>query len=250
MRYLTLCCFMALFIPKFSIAQQNTESEFARYLMATGQTQLGRLEWERLHFHSPGDTNVLIGYRDALRIERAHERALLLGRQFLESKFPLTTETILSIQTECARDAMWAKKYPIALGIVDTLLLSQSESHSARNQAWKIGINSLIHQQNVPKTYSVTKAVVLSALVPGSGKIYTGAWKDGLTSFLFVAANVWSSYRGFSTGRPGYGYTFAAIGAGFYWGNIYGTRQWARHMNRMNTQKWENELVDHLTSMP
>ncbi|NBU72342.1 MAG: hypothetical protein EBS53_13000, partial [Bacteroidetes bacterium] len=103
---------MALFTPKFSIAQQNTDSEFARYLMATGQTQLGRLEWERLHFHSPGDTNVLIGYRDALRIERAHERALLLGRQFLESKFPLTTETILSIQTECARDAMWAKKYP------------------------------------------------------------------------------------------------------------------------------------------
>jgi hypothetical protein len=87
-------------------------------------------------------------------------------------------------------------------------------------------------------------------LVPGSGKIYSGAWKDGLTSLLFVAANAWSSYRGFSMDKPGYGYTFAVLTIGFYFGNLYGTRQWVRHQNRLKTQIWENEMVDQLTSMP
>lgn len=248
--YVFLCLFMTACIPMTSKAQNQTSTGFARYLMSSGQTQLGRLEWERLHFNAPNDTSILFGFRDALRIERDFEKALSIGQQFLESAKLSTPETTLSVRSECARDAIWAKKYSTALGIIDTLLLTTSDPHSVRNDAWKIGVNRLIEQKNIPNTYSVPKAVILSAIIPGSGKIYSGAWKDGLTSFLFVAANAWNSYRGFSTGRPGYGYTFAALSTGFYLGNLYGTRQWARHMNRVKTQKWESELVDRLTSMP
>lgn len=233
-----------------SKAQNQTSTGFARYLMSSGQTQLGLLEWERLHFNAPNDTSILFGFRDALRIERDFEKALSIGQQFLEYGYLSSPETSLSVRSECARDAIWAKKYSTALGIIDTLLLATSDPHSVRNDAWKIGVNRLIEQKTIPNTYSVPKAVILSAIFPGSGKIYSGAWKDGLTSLLFVAANTWNSYRGFSTGRQGYGYTFAGLSIGFYLGNLYGTRQWARHMNRVKTQKWENELVDRLTSMP
>ncbi|MBU6330963.1 MAG: hypothetical protein KGQ80_00940 [Bacteroidetes bacterium] len=250
MIYVFLYLFMIACIPMTSKAQNQTSTGFARYLMSSGQTQLGRLEWERLHFNAPNDTSILFGFRDALRIDRDYEKSLRIGQQFLKSTEQSSTETILSVRSECARDAIWAKKYSTALGIIDTLLLTTSDPNRVRNDAWKIGVNRLIEQKNVPNTYSVPKAVILSAIIPGSGKIYSGAWKDGLTSFLFVAANAWNSYRGFSTGRPGYGYTFAALSTGFYLGNLYGTRQWARHMNRVKTQKWESELVDRLTSMP
>lgn len=250
MLYVLFGLFMAACTPMASKAQNQSSTGFARFLMSSGQTQLGRLEWERLHFNAPNDTSILFGFRDALRIDRDYEKSLSIGQQFLKSTEQSSTETILSVRSECVRDAIWAKKYSTALGIIDTLLLTTSDPNRVRNDAWKIGVNRLIEQKNVPKTYSVPKAVILSAIIPGSGKIYSGAWKDGLTSFLFVAANAWSSYRGFSTDRPGYGYTFAALSTGFYLGNLYGTRQWARHMNRVKTQKWEGELVDRLTSMP
>lgn len=250
MRFVVLVLFTLFLFPQASNAQERGNIGFARYLMSTGQTLLGQLEWERLHFHAPKDTAIFLGYRDALRVDQDYAKALSIGRQFLESNPPATNESLLSIRTECARDAIWARQYNIALGIVDTLLLTPADPHSDRNLAWKTGINTLIQQKDVPNTYSVPKAVFLSALIPGSGKIYSGAWKDGLTSLLFVAANAWSSYRGFSMDKPGYGYTFAALSAGFYFGNLYGTRQWVRHQNRIKTQKWENEMVDQLTSMP
>lgn len=250
MNYMMIFFCLAFLIPRASIAQEQGSTGFARYLMSTGQTQLGRLEWERLYYDAPNDTSILFGFRDALRMVRDHEKALSIGRQFMESNPHSTSEITFSIRSECARDAIWAKKYAIADGLIDTLLLTPWDPSNERNHIWKSGIKQLIHPSDVPNTYSLSKATLLSALLPGSGKVYSGAWKDGLTSFLFVAAHAWSSYRGFSTGRAGYGYTFAALGAGFYIGNLYGTRQWVRHMNRVQTQKWESELVDHLTSMP
>ncbi|NBN99838.1 MAG: hypothetical protein EBV19_11455, partial [Flavobacteriia bacterium] len=120
-----------------SKAQNQTSTGFARYLMSSGQTQLGRLEWERLHFNAPNDTSILFGFRDALRIERDFEKALSIGQQFLESAKLSTPETTLSVRSECVRDAIWAKKYSTALGIIDTLLLTTSDPNRVRNDAWK-----------------------------------------------------------------------------------------------------------------
>jgi len=241
---------LLLLTPSLSRAQHPGNPGFARYLMSTGQNQLGRLEWERLHFYAPGDTLILNGYRDALRVDRDFEKALKLGLEYLHTNTQIQGSSHQSIYSECVRDAMWAKKYSTALELIDSLLLMPSTHHEERNQAWKVGINSLIQQNDIPQTYSVSKAVWLSALIPGSGKVYSGAWKDGLSSLLFVAANAWSSYRGFSSDKPVYGFAFATLGTAFYIGNIYGTRQWVRHVNRLKTQKWENEMLDHLTSMP
>jgi hypothetical protein len=148
MKRTTIYLLLMLLTPCLSKAQQMAQHKestgFARYLMSTGQSQLGLLEWERLYFHSPDDTLILFGYRDALRVERDFEKALSIGRQFLESNPSATHESILSIRSECARDAIWVKKYNIARGIVDTLLLRPDDPQSDRNHAWKTGINSLI----------------------------------------------------------------------------------------------------------
>ena len=76
-------------------------------------------------------------------------------------------------------------------------------------------------------------AAGMSTIIPGSGKIYTKNWQDGLVALLFVASNAWQAYRGFSKDgiKSTYGWVFGSIGAGFWLGNIYGSYKSAKKFN-------------------
>lgn len=80
---------------------------------------------------------------------------------------------------------------------------------------------------------------LMSAVIPGSGKIYTTEWQDGLMSFAFVLGSAWQSYRGFQKHgiNSPYGWIMGAISAGFYTGNIYGS---VKSANKYNVQKRNN----------
>ncbi len=73
----------------------------------------------------------------------------------------------------------------------------------------------------------------LSAIVPGSGKVYSGYFWDGLMSLLFVGSNAFLAYRGFSKygTSSGLGWTFSGLSAFFYLGNIYGSIKAAKRKN-------------------
>lgn len=68
-------------------------------------------------------------------------------------------------------------------------------------------------------------AGIMSALVPGTGKIYAHRTLDGLVSLFTVAITGWLSYEGFR--KEGMnstrGWVYGTIGAFFYLGNIYGS---------------------------
>lgn len=68
-------------------------------------------------------------------------------------------------------------------------------------------------------------AGLMSAMVPGSGKVYAGKPYDGLYSLLLFALTGWQAYDGFS--RHGSdsvkGWIYGSIGAVLYAGNIYGS---------------------------
>ncbi|MFT6855578.1 MAG: tetratricopeptide (TPR) repeat protein [Cyclobacteriaceae bacterium] len=81
------------------------------------------------------------------------------------------------------------------------------------------------------KEYSFEKkktpfvAGLLSAAVPGTGKIYTRRWKDALFSFLLTSATGWQAYRIISKGniKSFEGVFFTGLAFGFYTGNVYGS---------------------------
>jgi TM2 domain-containing membrane protein YozV len=85
------------------------------------------------------------------------------------------------------------------------------------------------------------KAGIFSALIPGSGKIYSGRTADGLYSLLLIGLTGWQAYDGFD--RDGAnstkGWIFATIGTTFYLGNIYGSVLAVRIYNE---QLYENYL--------
>ena len=77
-------------------------------------------------------------------------------------------------------------------------------------------------------------AGMLSAVIPGTGRLYTGRIGDALTSLITVGVAGWQTYDGFK--RDGLssvkGWTFGTIGTIFYVGNIYGSVVFARVYNQ------------------
>ena len=83
-------------------------------------------------------------------------------------------------------------------------------------------------------TRSPFLAGVLSAIVPGAGRFYTGRIGDALNSLFVVGITGWQAYDGFR--RDGIssvkGWTIGTLGGIFYVGNIYGSVISARVYNR------------------
>jgi putative component of membrane protein insertase Oxa1/YidC/SpoIIIJ protein YidD len=81
---------------------------------------------------------------------------------------------------------------------------------------------------------SPTTAALMSAVIPGSGKVWLGRTWDGLFSCLSVALTAWVAVEGFQDGGGNsvQGWVFGFLTAGFYAGNIYGSAVTARNINR------------------
>ncbi len=84
----------------------------------------------------------------------------------------------------------------------------------------------------------------LSTVVPGLGKIYSGYWKDGLVSLVFVGLSAWQSYRGFERNgvNSAYGWIYGGLSLGFYIGNIYGSGKAANKYNYQHDHKIIHEV--------
>ena len=88
-------------------------------------------------------------------------------------------------------------------------------------------------------------AGILSTMLPGAGRLYTGRTGDAIASLIIVGFTGWQAYDGFN--RDGItsvkGWTFGTIGGAFYLGNIYGSVISARVYNRTV----ENEFLSTLS---
>ena len=83
------------------------------------------------------------------------------------------------------------------------------------------------------KYKSPLKAAIMSAILPGSGRIYAGRVKEGILSMLSFFATSYLAYEGFNDGgiKSFKGWLFSSIGAFLYIGNIYGSVLSARLIN-------------------
>ena len=93
-----------------------------------------------------------------------------------------------------------------------------------------------------PPYKSETVAGILSAIIPGSGKIYTEDYGDGITAFLLTGLFTYLAYTNFENDHQTRGWIFTALGAGFYAGNDYGTVASAQIFNAKVNFNFENGL--------
>lgn len=103
-------------------------------------------------------------------------------------------------------------------------------------------VESFYRQKINPGYKSEITAVVLSALIPGAGKIYTGQYGDGITAFIATGLLAYLSYSNFNNDHDFRGWLFGSAAAVFYAGNIYGSAASAKIFNAGIKLNFESEL--------
>jgi len=121
---------------------------------------------------------------------------------------------------------------------IDGLVSDKSDNQSIRQ------LSEIIEKGENLKYKSPLFAGLFSAIVPGSGKLYTGKKQDALYSFLLTSICYWQAYDGFhKQGINSFkGWAYFAVGTVFYTGNIYGSIVSAKIYN----QRIKDDLVHQL----
>ena len=97
-------------------------------------------------------------------------------------------------------------------------------------------------QKKNPKHKNALTAALFSAIIPGSGKIYTGEIGDGITAFITTALSAYLAYSNFKADHNFRGWLFTGLTAFFYSGNIYGSAVSAQIYNARIRFNFENEV--------
>lgn len=103
-------------------------------------------------------------------------------------------------------------------------------------------ISKFYQLKKYPKHRSVTTAVILSTLIPGAGKIYTGEIGDGITALISTALCGYLAVTNFKADHQFRGWLFTGLAAFFYTGNIYGSAASAQIYNARVRFNFVNEV--------
>jgi len=117
-----------------------------------------------------------------------------------------------------------------------------SLEENAKNNSFTASLMSFAKQGERLPRKSAFLAGLLSAVVPGAGKIYCYRATDGLFSLLTIGLTGWQAYEGFRKDGVNSvkGWIYGTISAFFYLGNIYGS---VVAVNIYN-QQLENKLLN------
>ncbi len=144
------------------------------------------------------------------------------------------------------------KEYKLALLLLKNDLKSSKdyiekqiiESSNLTNKLSKL---ILIYEQlKINKHKRPFVAASLSAIIPGSGKMYANDTKNGIGIFSIIALNSWQSYRGFKIEgiKSFYGWAFGTLATGFYFANIYGAKKSALRENTFQKTLLKEKIMN------
>jgi hypothetical protein len=254
-----------IIVSGYSIGQNlydNTNSrEFADYLFRTGQYDLAAIEIERLIFVDKTD--------DSLKASLI--RSYTLNKQYtvatkrMQSFFPEIDKVKLPFSEYYAYNLLADKKIDAAklfLKSNSTLSVEKMQRYQAfaflldhdfkGSEAYlaslpaesQMPLRELSHEGYTMKRKSPGLAMAMSTIVPGTGRFYTGDWKDAIISMITIGVTGYQAYRGFTIKgtKSAYGWVYGTIATGFYLGNIYGSFSSAKRYNKRKSEKLDQKI--------
>ncbi|WP_340153767.1 hypothetical protein [uncultured Marivirga sp.] len=251
--------FLFLFVLSLNLSQAqdiytfNKSKEFASYLFKSGQYELSAVEYERLLFVDKNSDSLKIAlvnsYYKNGEVDRAVRRTeslypslsdftrtmselylqmLILGKQF--EKFD---QNAVRLPINEKNRTIYELHREVLAGNWESVE-AKIPQISASDHPSITGLKNLSSQAKAFKPKKPWVAVMMSAVLPGSGKFYTGNYKDGIFSLFVVGGSAFQAYRGFN--KEGIsstsGWIFGALSTGFYAGNIYGSAKSAQVYNQ------------------
>jgi len=141
--------------------------------------------------------------------------------QSIDSNFYLTAELMINSKSVYANNAYKLKN--TSLLFFNDELPEKEKLIIPFVDEEKRTLSNFYDLKNNPPYKSEALAGILSAIIPGAGKIYTEEYVDGITAFLLTGLFAYLAYTNFEHNHPTRAWIFTALGAGFYAGNIYGS---------------------------
>jgi tetratricopeptide (TPR) repeat protein len=227
--------------------------KFAYYLYLSGDFDLAIKEYERIVFFDSTDFESRLNLVKSYRHNGDYDKAIIRTRDFFTSLADIShgfsdeycRSLILNKSINESREFLSANNNFTGdnktFFLVSTELFDENYEKAREiivtNQIpgnpYIDNYRKLLDNKMYFKYKSPAISVALSSIIPGSGKVYSGAWKDGLVSFFFVATSAFQSYRGFEKKgvESAYGWIFGGMAAGFYLGNLFGSAKAAHKYN-------------------
>lgn len=236
-----------------NIFDGSSSMRFASYLYHTGQYELAAEELERSVFFFPESDSLRYAlirtYLKAKQFEKSKDRfdsyfpeknklspvfskdycrlLITTGQQDQAKIFLLSDNNITDIDRQQLNFEMQMLDYKWETARNTYLRLNEvtPEFNNAYQDIFTRIDNARFKKPGL--------ALAMSAIIPGAGKAYTGNWKDGLFSLVFVGGTAFQAIRYYNKKGPASGYfiAYSSIAASFYIGNLYGSYKAARKHN-------------------
>lgn len=107
-------------------------------------------------------------------------------------------------------------------------------------------ISSFYKWKKEPPYKNGTVAGIMSAIIPGSGKIYVGEIGDGIVAFITTTVFAFIAYDNFQAGHNTRAWIWTGVATLFYAGNIYGSVAAAQVHNAKITFEFNDGLNVYL----
>ena len=138
------------------------------------------------------------------------------------------------------------KLFNLSYLFTDEPLPSKEEFISPFEINEKVKVSSFYDWKDDPPYKSSTVAGIMSAIIPGSGKVYVGEVSDGIVAFLVTGIFVFLAYDNFQANHTTRAWIFTGLAALFYGGNIYGSVAAAQVHNAKITFEFNESLNIYL----
>jgi hypothetical protein len=207
---------------------------FAKWLESQGKWPDAGLEWKTIYTENGPDT-AFLHYIKCLRFQYAYDSAYRAIFSIRDK------DSMFGVEYEKNRILSGNLDDSDAIGLADASrlrflsLLIQGKTALAKKYAdtckapWRLHPDKdMLKLLKELRSYHPAKrgwATAMSAVIPGSGKLYAGHTMDGISAFGAVLGNAFMSARSFYQKgiRSFWGWFFGTLAAGYYAGNIYGT---------------------------
>lgn len=200
-------------IDEYEKYLRTNEDDSIQFKIAFSFLEIGRYENAIEKFTKVKQTS---SFYEASKIERLKSYFLLND----SIKFISEADSIIKTKSQFARNALKLKNISLLLTKdppPQKEFLSSFDVYEERDAL------NLYNQKIDPNFKSEILAGILSAIIPGAGKIYTENYSDGVTAFLLSGLFGYLAYTNFEHNHHFRAWIFTAVASGFYAGNIYGS---------------------------
>jgi len=256
--FLILFLLTSIHLAAQDFYNQENSFKFGEYLYNSNQYNLALREFERCVFLKPDDREAYVYLFKIYRKENDFDKAIDCYKRYSGNLDFAKMDTVfgseyfkLLVQKERYQETQTFLESNPFFNTDTNLKLSAKLLKKEWDEAYKFTVEEnkpinkslmeITMQGTTLKKKSPALGGLLSTILPGSGKVYAGRWKDGVISFLMTSSAAFVAVRGFNKNPNNiYPWVMSTFSVVYYSGNIFGS---IKAVQKHNKNK-ENELVN------